>query len=158
MLTSKLSLATTASGHYCIPIYSMITQDNSLSKGKITLTVTDAFRNNTPAKKRSKSKKLHIQLAHASKERLLKFITDTGLKDKLFKKEIENVCDVCELCKKYKKAPLKPIVGLPIAKVFDYIVCMDLKDYIPNKTLILHLIDSSTRYSAAHLIQTKKDE
>ena len=59
---------------------------------------------------------------------------------------------------KYKKASLRPVVGLPLANIFNHVVCMDLKEYVHNKTWILHIIDSSTRYSAARLIHTKKDE
>ena len=70
MLGETLSLATTASGHYCIPIYPTILQDDSGAKGKIILSDTDTFQNMTQLEKRRKAKKLHVQFAHASKERL----------------------------------------------------------------------------------------
>ena len=111
-----------------------------------------------PAEKKRNAKKLHIQFVHASKDRLLKLIPNARLKDELFKKEINNACDECGVYENYKKASLKPIVGLSLAKVFNCVVWMDLKEYVHNKKWILHLIDSSARYSAVNLIYTRKDE
>ena len=72
--------------------------------------------------------------------------------------EVQNVFDVWAACEKYKKALQKPNVGSQLAKVFNHFVCMDFKDYVHNKTCILHLIDSSMRYSSARVIFIKKDE
>ena len=155
-LGETLSLATTASGHYCIPIYQTILQDDSGAKGKIILSVTATFQSMMQLEKRRKAKTLHVQFAHASKERLLKLIANAELEDEVFKMELESVCEECEGSAKYKKASLRPFVGLPLANIFNHVVC--LKVYVHNKTWILHMIDSSTKYSAARPIHTKKDE
>lgn len=63
MLWKKLFLATPVSGHYYTPIYPVIIQDDSSCKGKITLTITDTFRNNRPVEKGGKPKKLYFQFA-----------------------------------------------------------------------------------------------
>ena len=65
---------------------------------------------------------------HTFTDRPMKIVTDARLKEKLFKKEIGNVCKECEVCKKYKNASLKSVVVLPLAKMFNHIVCMDLTD------------------------------
>ncbi len=69
---------------------------------------------------------------------------------------IEKCCDSCEFGLKRKLPPLRPVVGLPLANVFNDVVCMDLKEHIHNKTWILHIIDSVTKYSAACLILKQK--
>ena len=53
---------------------------------------------------------------------------------------------------------MKPIVGLRLADNFNEVVSMDLKEYIHGESWILHLIDTATRYSAACLINTKKQD
>lgn len=78
--------------------------------------------------------------------------------DKEFEKCIQHICDNCDLCQKYKPAPLKPVVSLPMSQKFNETVCMDLKEFTHNKLWILHLIDYSTRYSAARMISTKAKE
>jgi hypothetical protein len=45
-----------------------------------------------------------------------------------------------------------------LSERFNEVVCMDLKEFEHNKTWILHIIDSATRYSAACLINTKKKD
>ena len=85
-------------------------------------------------------------------------VINSDLNDKEFEQCIQEVCDECEICEKYKQAPLRPIVSLPLATAFNEVVCLDLKEFKHNKVWILHLIDASTRYTAARLITTKKKE
>ena len=40
---------------------------------------------------------------------------------------ITKVSDDCDICMKRRKAPLEPIVAMPISENFNDIVCMDLK-------------------------------
>ena len=46
--------------------------------------------------------------------------------------------------------------NVPLADFFDHLVSMDLKEPRAGKVWILHLIDAASRYSAASLIKTKK--
>ena len=111
------------------------------------------------ADKKRKAKKLHLQFSHAPANRLKKLLEDSGCGDReLHYWCVENCCKECELCLKYRKAPLKPVVGLPLATKFNEVVCMDLKEIEHRKTWILHLIDAATRYSAGCLIRTKRKE
>ena len=64
----------------------------------------------------------------------------------------------CDFCLKRKRPPPRPIVGLPLANMFNDVVCMDLKEYRHNKSWILHIIDSATKYSAACLISSKHQD
>ena len=76
----------------------------------------------------SKALKLHRQFSHATKEKLIKLLRDGGCESTEFLNCINKVCSECETCQKYRRAPLKPIVGLPIAYDFNEVVCMDLKE------------------------------
>ena len=55
---------------------------------------------------------------------------------------------------KYKKPALRPVVGLSLAKDFNEVVAMDLKDIRGKK--ILHMIDHATRYAAAAVVKSKE--
>ena len=70
---------------------------------------------------------------------------------------ITEICQNCDVCQKYRPPPLKPVVSLPLAESFNQVVCLDLKEFQHN-VWILHMIDATTRYSAARLVKTKKKE
>ena len=97
--------------------------------------------------------KLHRQFGHATGEKLVKLLNDSGNKDKKLHQAVMIMSGKCKTCNRYKKAVHKPIVALPIAKEFNESVAMDLK-FVDSKP-ILHLIDHSTRYSAASVIKSK---
>ena len=58
----------------------------------------------------------------------MKLLRDGGCGNTEFLNCIKKVCDECEICQKFRKAPLRPVVGLPIANDFNEVVCMDLKE------------------------------
>ena len=104
----------------------------------------------TDNEKFRKAVKLHRQFAHASKERFCKLVKESPtFNDAVFVEMIKKCCDTCEFCLKRKPPPLRPVVGLPLANVFNDVVCMDLKEHRHHKSWILHIIDSATKYSAA---------
>lgn len=104
-----------------------------------------------------KAEKLHRQFAHASKEKLIALVKGSkAFHDKEFLNQIKDVCDSCSVCQRFRRPPPRPIVGLSLGNRFNDTVCLDLKEYQHNQCWILHLIDTSTRYSAARLIKTKK--
>ena len=90
--------------------------------------------------------------------KLQKLVSNSNIKDSEFLQCIKKVCNDCEICQRYKPQPLKPAVSLPIANKFNQVVCLDLKEFHHNKIWILHMIDATTRYSAARLIKTKRKE
>merc|ERR1712202_122056 len=100
--------------------------------------------------------KLHKQFCHASGKRLKELLLNAKVKDKEILKMVEQVSSNCDICKRYKKEPPKPIVTMPLAKVFNENVAMDLKDFGSKK--VIHLIDHVTRFSAACVIPSKRRE
>ena len=73
---------------------------------------------------------------------------------------LKRVIDACENCLKYNKHPLRPVVGLSTARVFNETKAMDLKEWTKrySNTCLLHLIEHSSRYKASAVIKSKKKE
>ena len=148
-----IKLESTSSGHYVIPVTTIGNESS-----KVVLHLQD-IQKLSKHQKTTKALKLHKQFSHAPANRLLKLVDNSSINDKEFRDCVKEVCDTCSFCRTYKPAPLKPAVGLPLASNFNDVVCMDLVEFEHNKKWILHLIDASSRYSAATLIHTKhKDE
>ena len=76
------------------------------------------------------------------------------------KEVIESVITVskhCLACQRFKKTPPVPVVSLPISTTFNEAVSMDLI-VVKQGKYILHLIDMFTRYSAACVRNSKRQE
>ena len=150
----KVKLICMSTGHYCLPLTLTCLDDNSVN----FILHLECVDNLSKKETMSKALKLHRQFSHATKEKLVKLLRDGGCESTEFLNCINKVCDECETCQKYRRAPLKPIVGLPIAYDFNEVVCMDLKEIEHTKLWILHLLDAATRYSGASLIRSKRAE
>ena len=156
ILGQNVKLYTTSSGHYCVPLCNTLLIENVLNTSIILHTEALQYMSD---EKMKKARKLHRQFAHASKEKLCKLARNSkDYNDKKFLNIIEKCCDSCEVCMKLRRAPLRPVVGLPLSDTFNDVVCMDLKEHIHNKSWILHMIDSATKYSAACLISSKHQD
>ena len=152
----KVKLKLTKSGHYTIPLtrpIQLLNEFESDENYKFTLVLKHC-----PDSKRQ-AKKLHLQFAHATSDKLSKLLKSAGLpwcNDKALMDEIKNVERDCETCSRYKKAPPRPVVGLPMAKAFNECVAMDLKFF--RGKIILHMIDHASRYSAGCRLASKEPE
>lgn len=166
-----------STGHYCLPIgkhfdLSVATSDMPLITSVVKLDadvsldepivwlVKDIFVSDmTRNEKMKMAKKLHRQFSHADK-RLKMLLTDAGVKDEELFQIIDEVVRDCESCIKYKKGSPRPVVGFSMGYNFNQTVAMDLKEYTKssNKLWFLHMIDTSSRYSAACVINSKKKE
>ena len=147
----RISLNCTSMGHYYIPVTKVKFSVNSCN---IVLHAVNLSKMSYK-EKLQKAFKLHRQLSHASKEKLLKVVENSKYKDEEFLKCIEKCIETCKLCQKYRKAPLRPIVSIPRHHRFNDVVAMDLKELTKFKSWILHLIDVGTRYSQGCIVKTK---
>ena len=152
VLGQDINLVSTRSGHYCIPLSQCI-------KEEVCVVFNNELERKSREDKKRSALKLHRQFCHASFERLKNLLVQADIKDKEFMDILEATCKECTFCGKYRKQYPRPIVGFP-ETTFNSKVNMDLKEItgLPQKTWILHLIDSATRYTAATLIKTKKKE
>ena len=100
--------------------------------------------------------KIHRYFAHASPDKLKKFVNQSEHPSKQdIVKELGNLD--CNLCKKYHKEAPRPKTCLPMADKFNQTVALDLK-FLDNGEILLHVIDLLTRFSAAMLVKNKTKE
>ena len=150
----EVDLHCTTTGHYCMPLNNFCID----SKYVNFVFHLQTLQQLNPREKKQKAAKLHIQFSHATEEKLLKLLRDSGCEDKEFLQSVKECCRSCQICQKFRRAPLKPIVCFPLSDRFNEVVSMDLKEFEHNKIWILHLIDTATRYTVACLIKSKKKE
>ena len=106
---------------------------------------------------RKKATKLHLQFCHPSSDRLIDLLKKAGTDNQQVFDIIRQVTSECDVCTRNKRAPLRPVVGFPLASNFNETVALDLKScYLDG--YILHIIDYLTRYSSACFISNKRKE
>ena len=156
MFNEKQTLIATNSGHYAIPLTPFV--DNVKLESQITLisgVKTDSFDASKIAEK------LHRQFCHCSAERLSRLIQSSNIWDaervKYLITAVNQYTKDCNVCKQFKKPPPVPIVCLPLASEFNEVVAMDLV-VLSHGKYIVHLIDLFTRYSAACIRTSKRQE
>ena len=71
------------------------------------------------------------KLGHSSTGKILKLIKTSGIEDYELFELIDEIGGNCSICLKYKKAPLQPVVRLPLSKHCD-VILMDLKEIIDH--------------------------
>ena len=144
ILRKTIKLNCTSSGHYCIPLY----DEREIEEAMFTL-------DGNEKEMKRKVGKLHHQFGHPTYKRLTQLFSDAEINDErcfLFADEISNNCDVCI---KYKKTPPRPIVSTNIARNFNDIVALDLKEYKKGEIYFLHLVDMATRFSRSGIVKSK---
>ena len=117
-----IKLQCNSSGHYCFPLSSLASENvNVVFHIKNLLSLSNK-------EKKKKAIKLHCQLCHAAKDRLVRLLKDSGCEDKRFLKIVVDCCENCEFCLKFKKPFSRPVVGFPVSDKFNEYVSMDLKE------------------------------
>ena len=148
ILGKYIKLRCTPSGHYCIPL----TDESFVGNIKEVL-FTEGLDN---LEKKKMVLKLHQQFGHPSVKRLRNLLADAGVKDKICFDIVENITDGCNICRKYKRTPSRPVVSLPLARDFNEVVAMDLKEWKKGEVYFLHLVDVATRFCRSAVIYDKK--
>ena len=150
---TQVSLSVTANGHYIIPL--------EQSKTKARETIQEAlfckkFERSNDAERLQIAKKIHKQFGHPKSYKLKSLCSDAGVVDKKFLNMFDAIEDECDICIRYKKAPLRPIVGFTLAKEFNDVVVIDLKQWSHTPTIwFCHMIDLATRYSVCVVVRKK---
>lgn len=144
-----VNLEKSSNGHLMLPLTDMLWHDQA---SVVLHTAAAGVLSDDDIEK--KALKLHRQFAHCAKEPLLRMLRRSkNFCDPRLMKSVEKVVDSCEYCARFRKTPLAPVVTSYMSDVFNDKVAMDLKDV--DGTLLLHLIDTATRYSAAVIIKSK---
>ena len=147
----KLLTSLTSSGQFIIPILpvkEVVNHCGMVQKCALDLEGVDK------TVKKKMALKLHRILSHATAEKVNQCVKDAGKDDPELREALVEVVKNCEVCQKIRKPPNKPKVSLPLSSRFNELVAMDLK-FIEGK-IVLHLIDTFTRYSQAAIIPNKE--
>ena len=140
----SIELDTTSSGHYYVPL-----KECEVKIENVHMVVEQK----TGKEKEAMIHKLHRQFAHPSAKSLKAIMNNADALDDECEKLIDDISKKCEVCKRYKKTPSRPVVCLPLAKQFNDVVAMDLKQY--GDVYFLHFIDLFTRFSKSKVIRRK---
>lgn len=97
--------------------------------------------------------KLHRQFGHPTPTKLIRLITDAGIKNSALERAVEKVTKECDTCLRFQKAKPRPVVCMPMASTFNEVIAMDLKAW-GNKYFLV-IVDLATRYSMATVIGNK---
>ena len=155
MLGLEQEVIITKNGHICIPLTKTYIKEDT-GEANYPVYFTDNLENTDPSKRKKIAVKLHEQFAHARSNRLIKLLRDSGVQNKEFFSEVEDVEKNCHVCQQYKRTPPKPAVCFPRARAPNINVSMDLKQF-GDKHLI-HFIDHFTRFSSGTIMNNKKPE
>ena len=79
-----IKLTCTTPGHYCVPLTRLLLHDSS-SYSRIVLHAVN-LKTMTVDEKKRKAAKLHRQLSHASKEKLIQLVKNSDYHDREFQK------------------------------------------------------------------------
>lgn len=145
----KVKLRCTSSGHYCLPLQDEREIWKKTEEIMLTLGTDEK-------EKKRKIEKLHQQFGHPTCKRLIQLLKDAGIEDEMCFAYAEDVSSSCEICMKYKKTPSRPIVSVNIAREFNEVVAIDLKEYKKGEVYFLHMVDMATRFSKACVTRSKE--
>ena len=162
IMDKNVDLVITNSGHYALPI----TKNSNIFHNKEKHNLEE-FSNNVTllanlSNKKSIAHKLHRQFAHPTSERLIDLLKSAGNpwnSDYELFELIKQINPNCDTCIKYRKPHPKPVTCIPLAKVFQDVLGMDLKFYTDLRNqkshILLHIVDLATRFSASSIIPSK---
>ena len=150
----KEKLIITRSGHMIIPFKGkaerLKTDDLCETDTSSTYVVTDGDPKKT-------AEHLHRYFAHSSAQKIKDVVRESSVvgKEEVCANldKIEKSCDQC-IKRKSKQIPARK-VALPAGSKFNERVAMDLK-YLDSGALILHVIDTVTRYAMAIEVKSKE--
>ena len=129
-------------GHYLVPL--IIDQ--------ICLTTVD---------KLPSAVRLHRAFGHSSSERIIKVLRDCNMHNPQIEKDLKLLDQKCDFCEKFRRRTTNPSVSLLRGKDFNDLICLDLKfitEQAGKSTIVLHVIDHLTKFSAAKILKSKTGE
>ena len=144
------TLETTSTGHYAM---SLSREKDPSYINLVTFEILSSVAEPGSVGAKKKALKLHKRFAHAGSGRLIKLLKNAEMLDRELEKELVALDSSCDFCLKHKRAAPRPTVALPLAYEFNELVTMDLKQI--NGQWILHCCDYVTRFSAAHVLESK---
>ena len=123
-----INLEITSSGHYTIPLSKKRNfLNNNINQEEEKAFIAVDVDKISYQEKEKMITKLHSQFGHPSYDKLSKFLANAGVKDGQFFDILQEFSAKCDGCPKYKRKNPRPVVGLSLAKEFNDVITMDLK-------------------------------
>ena len=158
ILGNEIPLQITRTGHYLLCIGNTTEYLNNHIKSNIVL-FSSQFMNADKAEHYKIAVKVHKQFVHPRHQKLKSLFSTAGVSDPDFFESLEKIEKECETCQKFQRGPLRPVVGFSMAKEFNEVVALDLKQWSFSPNIwFCHMIDLATRYSVCVVIHNKKKE
>ena len=155
---TEIPLQTTSTGHYLLCIGNTAEYLDSNIKSNIVL-FSSQFMNADKDERYKIAVKVHKQFVHPRHQKLKSLFSTAGVSDPDFFEMLEKVEKDCETCQRFQRGPLRPVVGFSMAKEFNEVVALDLKQWSSSPNIwFLHMIDLATRYSVCVVINNKRKE
>ena len=92
--------------------------------------------------------KIHKQFRHPTMLKIRALLKDAKMWEEDYQDILEMLYGSCEICLKFSKTYSKPLVSLSLAKSFNEVGAMDLKEW-KKGVYILYLIDMFSRITVA---------
>ena len=150
-----------SNGHYCVPISRKQVcrmPENRMWVLSLTLNrLSTNYQPNLSMRKKLLPSSCIKQFGHPiDPDRLKKLLWDAQIADTELEEAVVRVTEKCETCARYKKARLRPVVSFDLGKDFNNVLALDLK--FVNTHIVLHIIDTFSRYSQASVVWRKRKE
>ena len=144
MFGVEYPMTLTTSGHYAIPV---AIESNLMSKLESESTVSYVILIASGEKDKHKiAVKLHRQFAYPKPDKLINLLRNAGSDDNELFNVIQDLERSCEVYIRHRRSNPRPVVGLPMAQVFNECVGMDLKGLRGSGVWIRHVIDHATDF------------
>ena len=152
IIGTQVSWSVTANGHYIIPLEQSKTKAGEMIQEAL---FCKKFERPNDAQRLQITKKIHKQFGHPKSYKLKSLCSDASVVDKKFLNMFDTIEDECDICIRYQKAPLRAVVGFTLAREFNDVVAIDLKQWSHTSIWFCHMIDLATRYSVCVVVRKK---
>ena len=153
LFNSEVKLSVTSNGHYIVPV-AKFHVDNVSAKDMGQVLFCSKFESANEQERVQIARKLHRQFGHPRSVKLQSLCFDAGVHDKDFFRMLDSVKETCDVCKRHRRRLPRPVVGFGMARDFNDVVALDLKQWGPG-VWFCHMIDLATRYSACVVVKSK---
>ena len=154
LFDTEVKLSVTSNGHYIVPVAKFHVGNVSVRQDIEQVLFCSKFEGANEKERMQIARKLHRQFGHPRSVKLQSLCLDAGVQDKDFFRMLVLVEETCDVCKRYKRCLPRPVVGFGMARDFNDVVALDLKQWGPG-VWFCHMIDLATRYSACVVVKNK---
>ena len=97
-------------------------------------------------------RQLHLRWWHSPAGKMIGILKSAGLPQQVLD-QIRPVCDTCRICRLWKRPSDRPQATLKLSTDFNIAVELDL--LFIGSLIVLHMVDTCIRWSAAKIIASK---